>query len=182
MEGDLVVFNSMSVLQMTGLLDLRNGAVAADARTPKILEKVLDSEAAAWAGRVDPDKEKTDPKPSIGIRTGISLFGAKLFSTNVRADLEGQGRLEAGAMVDTPIGGGKVAFESDLGFGEAKLDANVEAVLFGWEALEAGIKADPDWANARLKVLWFELNTIVAMLAGALALLACLAFAAGRSE
>lgn len=29
-------------------------------------------------------------------------------------------------------------------------------------------------------VLWFELNTIVAMLAGALALLACLAFAAGR--
>ncbi len=31
-------------------------------------------------------------------------------------------------------------------------------------------------------VLWFELNTIVAMLAGALALLACLAFAAGRAE
>ena len=29
-------------------------------------------------------------------------------------------------------------------------------------------------------VLWFELNTIVAMLAGALALLACLAFAASR--
>ena len=31
-------------------------------------------------------------------------------------------------------------------------------------------------------VLWFELNTIVAMLAGALALLASLAFAAGRME
>ena len=31
-------------------------------------------------------------------------------------------------------------------------------------------------------VLWFELNTIVAMLAGALALLAGLAFAAGRTE
>ena len=31
-------------------------------------------------------------------------------------------------------------------------------------------------------VLWFELNTIVAMLAAALVLLACLAFAAGRSR
>ena len=31
-------------------------------------------------------------------------------------------------------------------------------------------------------VLWFELNTIVAMLAAALALLACLAFTAGRSR
>ena len=160
LNGDLVVLDSVPILQVDGVVDLQKGAVRVAATTPELLEKVLAAKSAAWMGRVDPDGgDDTDAEPSFGVRSRLSVLGAEIANTVVRADLEGEGRIKAHAGFTIPLGPSAHAdYESELDFEEASLEAGMSIALLNWEAISAQIAANPDWASARLKVLLFDVS------------------------
>ena len=160
LNGDLVVLDSVPILQVDGVVDLQKGAVRVAATTPELLEKVLAAKSAAWMGRVDPDGgDDTNAEPSFGVRSRVSVLGAEIANTVVRADLEGEGRIKAHAGFTIPLGPSAHAdYESELDFEEASLEAGMSVALLNWEAISAQIAANPDWASARLKVLLFDVS------------------------
>ena len=158
-RGDVIVLDSVPIFSVKGLVDLGQGAVRVDATTPEMLEKVLSAEMKAWMGRVNPDgSEGERADPSIGAETALSIFGAEIAETTVRANLAGDGRIKAHAEFDILLGSGHVRYESALDFEGATLDAGVKVALLKWEALKARVTANPDWASASIKVLFFELG------------------------
>ena len=159
LNGDVIVLDSVPILGVKGLVDLDGGAVRVDATTPEILEKVLAAKMSAWLGRVNPDgSEGERAEPSIGAQTRLSVLGAEILETIVRADLAGEGRIKARAALAIPLGSGHVDYESALDFGGATLDAGVSVTLLKWEALGARVTASPEWASASIKVLFLELG------------------------
>ena len=160
LNGDLVVLDSVPILQVDGVVDLQKGAVRVAATTPELLEKVLSAKSAAWMGRVDPDGEDdADAEPSFGVRSRLSVLGAEIANTVVRADLEGEGRIKAHAGFTIPLGPSAHAdYESELDFEGASLEAGMSIALLSWEAISVQVAANPDWASARLKVLLFDVG------------------------
>ena len=159
LNGDVIVLDSVPILAVKGLVDLDGGAVRVDATTPEMLAELLSAQMSAWLGRVNPDgREGEHAEPSVGAKTRLSVFGAEILETIVRADLAGKGRIKARAAFAIPLGSGHVDYESALDFGGATLDAGVSVTLLKWEALGARVTASPDWASASIKVLFFELG------------------------
>ena len=159
LNGDVIVLDSVPILAVNGLVDLDGGAVRVDATTPEMLAKLLSAQMSAWLGRVNPDGHEGErAAPSIGAKTRLSVFGAEILEAIVRADLAGKGRIKARAAFAIPLGSGHVDYESALDFGGATLDAGVSVSLLKWEALGARVTANPDWASASIKVLFFELG------------------------
>ena len=167
LEGEVVAFGTVPLLDASGLVDLRRAVVAFEVETNETIEDVIE---LAVEGRLDGANELMLASSDIG------LLGVDLQQTEARfCTRESPASDRTGAEPDLacPDGGSihlvvdqelpftrgfKLRAASDLRFQEPAFGAGVQLNLFGWEPGGARFDADTARANAALSFLGFNVS------------------------
>lgn len=157
LDGDLIAFGSLALLETRGVIDLREQMVTFDAATTDAIRDVID---AAANGEIDGRKQLVRASTEIAV-LGVDLQRALMeFCTSACNDTyPGGGSLRLSVADDLPFGpSSRIDFQSDLELRDPSLGAGVALDLFGWKPGSAGMSANLSLVRVNLSFLGLDVG------------------------
>lgn len=157
LDGDLIAFGSLALLETSGVIDLKEQLVTFDAATTDAIRDVID---AAANGEINGGEKLVRASTEIAV-LGVDLQRALMeFCTSACNELyPGGGSMRLSVADDLPFGpSSRIDFRSDLELRDPSLGAGVALDLFGWKPGGAGMSADLRRVRVDLSFLGLEVG------------------------
>lgn len=159
LEGDLIAFGSISLLESYGEINLKKGQrlVSFKATTTDAIRDIIN---AAADGKIDGEEKLVMASTKIAI-LGIDLQQTEMHFCTKPCDpiFPDGGSAKLKTVHSFPFGPeAQLEFQTDLEFRNPSLGAGVGLNLFGWEPGRAQVNANKKFARLALKFLGIEVG------------------------
>ncbi|MDF1671584.1 MAG: hypothetical protein P1U83_18460 [Roseovarius sp.] len=158
LEGDLIAFGSLALLESQGVIDLgENQLVSFEAATTDAIRDVID---AAADGLIDGRNALVRAETKIAV-LGVDLQQSRMeFCTSACNETFPNGGSATLSVADNlPFGPStRIDFQSDLEFRDPSLGAGVALDLFGWKPGSAGMSANLEQVRVELSFLGIDVG------------------------
>ncbi|WDT85941.1 hypothetical protein [Alteromonas sp. 009811495] len=150
LEGEMIVINTVPLLQAKGVLDFKNAQVTFDGQTAPILERIF---SASMRGAFKPKEELAE------INTRVTIFDVDLSKTALAIYVNQcpDRCIKGSAAADLGIGSGQLSAEFGPFIVDGLIQMGFELNLFGKELGSADFEAEI--ARAKLRATVFEVLT-----------------------